>query len=142
LHHVELKLCFWLVHVHMLETFKFEFVVWLDLNSIEKIKRKGIRNSDLKEKAKTAQTPSPSTFQPIRPSSRPPPLSLCPVRPISVVHSLLAPFSRPEPRHLVRRVPFTGPSQLRRPQPPWSPRLSRLRPLHRHGREQRRAPCR
>jgi hypothetical protein len=31
---------------HMFEIFKFEFVVWLDLNSKEKIKRKGIRNSE------------------------------------------------------------------------------------------------
>jgi hypothetical protein len=30
----------------MFEIFKFEFVVWLDLNSIEKIKRKGTRNSE------------------------------------------------------------------------------------------------
>jgi hypothetical protein len=29
---------------HMFEIFKFEFVVWLDLNSKEKIKRKRIRN--------------------------------------------------------------------------------------------------
>jgi hypothetical protein len=36
----------------MFEIFKFEFVVWLDLNSIKKIKRKGIRNLDLKEKPK------------------------------------------------------------------------------------------
>jgi hypothetical protein len=42
LHHAELKLCFWLMH--MFEIFKFEFVVWLDLNSKEKIKIKGIRN--------------------------------------------------------------------------------------------------
>jgi hypothetical protein len=32
------KLCFWLMH--MFEIFKFAFVVWLDLNSKEKIKRK------------------------------------------------------------------------------------------------------
>jgi hypothetical protein len=36
--------------MHMFEIFKFEIVVWFDLNSIEKIKRKGIRNS--KEKGK------------------------------------------------------------------------------------------
>jgi hypothetical protein len=31
--------------MHMFEIFKFEFVIWFDLNSKEKIKRKGIRNS-------------------------------------------------------------------------------------------------
>jgi hypothetical protein len=31
--------------MHIFEIFKFEFVVWLDLNSKEKIK-KGIRNSE------------------------------------------------------------------------------------------------
>jgi hypothetical protein len=57
LHHAELKLFFWLVH--MFQIFKFEFVVWLGLNSMEKIKRQGIRNSDLKRKAKASQkTPS------------------------------------------------------------------------------------
>jgi hypothetical protein len=30
--------------MHMFEIFKFEFVVWLDLNLIEKIKRKGNKN--------------------------------------------------------------------------------------------------
>jgi hypothetical protein len=44
LHHADPKLCFW--SMHMFEIFKFEFVVWLDLNSKEKIKRKGIRNSE------------------------------------------------------------------------------------------------
>jgi hypothetical protein len=53
LHHAELNLCFWLMQ--MFEIFKFEFVVWLDLNSIEKIKRKGNRDFRIKEKAKTAQ---------------------------------------------------------------------------------------
>jgi hypothetical protein len=38
LHHTELKLCFCLMH--MFEIFKFEFMDWLDLNSIEKIKKK------------------------------------------------------------------------------------------------------
>jgi hypothetical protein len=42
LHHAEPKLCFWLMH--MIEIFKFEFVVWLDLNLKEKIKGKRIRN--------------------------------------------------------------------------------------------------
>jgi hypothetical protein len=30
--------------MHMLEIFKFEFLVWLDLNSKEKIKGKGFGN--------------------------------------------------------------------------------------------------
>jgi hypothetical protein len=34
----------------MFEIFEFEFVHWFDLNSIEKIKIKGIRNSKEKEK--------------------------------------------------------------------------------------------
>jgi hypothetical protein len=38
LHHTGPKLCFWLMH--MFEMFKFEFVVWLDLNSKEKTKKK------------------------------------------------------------------------------------------------------
>jgi hypothetical protein len=71
LHHAELKACFWLMS--MFEIFKFEFFVWLDLNSIEEIKIKGIRNSDLKRKAKVAQTPCPSAFRPSQPSSPAPP---------------------------------------------------------------------
>jgi hypothetical protein len=55
LHHAELKLCFWLMH--MFELFKFECVVWLGLNSIKKIKRKGIRNSDLKKKCQSSPNP-------------------------------------------------------------------------------------
>jgi hypothetical protein len=43
----------------MFEIFKFEFVVWLDLNSKEKIKRKGIRNSKEKGKTKAAQPTLP-----------------------------------------------------------------------------------
>jgi hypothetical protein len=39
-----LSLNFAVCLMHMFETFKFELVVWLDLNSIEKIKRKEIRN--------------------------------------------------------------------------------------------------
>jgi hypothetical protein len=53
LHHAEPELCFWLMH--MFEIFKFEFVVWLSLNSIKKIKRKWIRNLDLKENSKAAR---------------------------------------------------------------------------------------
>jgi hypothetical protein len=44
LHHAGSKLCFWLMH--MFEIFKLEFVVWLDLNSKGKTKRKGNRNSE------------------------------------------------------------------------------------------------
>jgi hypothetical protein len=44
LHHVELKLCFWLMH--KFETFEFEFVVRFDLNSKEKIKRIRIEISE------------------------------------------------------------------------------------------------
>jgi hypothetical protein len=39
---LSLNFVFWLMH--MFEILKYEFVVWLDLNSKEKIKRKGIRN--------------------------------------------------------------------------------------------------
>jgi hypothetical protein len=67
LHHTELKLCIWFMH--MIEIFKFKFVVWLDLNPIEKIKRKGIRNSKIKEKHKAAQPPPLSRpFGPISPA--------------------------------------------------------------------------
>jgi hypothetical protein len=38
----------------MFETFKFEFVACLDMNSKEKIKRKGIENSEEKGNAKAA----------------------------------------------------------------------------------------
>jgi hypothetical protein len=66
--------------MHMFEIFKFEFVVWLDLNTIEKIK-KGIRNSYLKEKPKAAQPPpSPGLSAQLGPARAcPPPLSLYPV---------------------------------------------------------------
>jgi hypothetical protein len=43
--------------MHMFELFKFECVVWLGLNSIKKIKRKGIRNSDLKKKCQSSPNP-------------------------------------------------------------------------------------
>jgi hypothetical protein len=39
---IMLSLEFDLCLMHMFEIFKIEFVVWLDLNSIEKIKGKGI----------------------------------------------------------------------------------------------------
>jgi hypothetical protein len=41
--------------MHMVEIFKFEFVIWLDLNSKEKLKEKGIKNSKIKRKAKEAR---------------------------------------------------------------------------------------
>jgi hypothetical protein len=41
-----LSLNFDLCLMHMLEMFKFEFVTWLGLNSKEKIKEKGIRDSE------------------------------------------------------------------------------------------------
>jgi hypothetical protein len=43
---IMLSLEFDLCLMHMFELFKFELLVWLDLNSIEKIKRKGNRNSN------------------------------------------------------------------------------------------------
>jgi hypothetical protein len=43
---IMLSLEFDLCLMHMFKIFKFEFVVWLDFNSNEKIKRKGIRNSE------------------------------------------------------------------------------------------------
>jgi hypothetical protein len=41
-----LSLNFDLRLMHMLGIFKFEFAAWLDLNSKEKIKRKGNKNSE------------------------------------------------------------------------------------------------
>jgi hypothetical protein len=43
---IMLFLNFDLCLMHMFEIFKFEFVAWLDLNSLEKIKTKEIRNSE------------------------------------------------------------------------------------------------
>jgi hypothetical protein len=55
--------------MQMFEIFKFEFVVWLDLNSIDKIKRKGNRNFRIKEKAKTTQDAlSLGLFGPVSPA--------------------------------------------------------------------------
>jgi hypothetical protein len=48
LHHGEPKLFFCLMH--MFELFEFEFVVEFELSSLEKIKRKAIRNSEKKGK--------------------------------------------------------------------------------------------
>jgi hypothetical protein len=76
---VSLNFIFWLMH--MFEIFKFGFVAWFNLNSIEKIKRKGFRNSYLKEKAKAARTPLPP--RPFGPACMRTPVSpsLCPVGP-------------------------------------------------------------
>ena len=54
LHHAEPKLFFCLMH--MVEIFEFEFVFEFELSSLEKIKRKGIRNSREKEKPNSAQS--------------------------------------------------------------------------------------
>jgi hypothetical protein len=67
LHHADLKLCFWLMH--MFEILEFKFVVCLDLNSKEKIKRKEIRNSKEKRKGK-AKLAQPQPFGPARSSLR------------------------------------------------------------------------
>jgi hypothetical protein len=45
-HCIKLRQNFDLCLMHILEMFKFEFVAWLDLNSKEKIKEKGIVNSE------------------------------------------------------------------------------------------------
>jgi hypothetical protein len=50
-HHVEPKLFFCLMHMFEL----FEFVFEFELSSLEKIKRKGIRNSREKGKPNSAQ---------------------------------------------------------------------------------------
>jgi hypothetical protein len=50
-HHVEPKLFFCLMHMFEL----FEFVFEFELSSLEKIKRKGIRNSREKGKPNLAQ---------------------------------------------------------------------------------------
>jgi hypothetical protein len=75
LHHAELKLCFWLMH--MFEIFKFEFMVWLDLNSKDKIKRKGNRNSEEKTQNRPATPPS----RPFSPSGQPRPRAHPPFSP-------------------------------------------------------------
>jgi hypothetical protein len=70
LHHAKSKLCFQLMH--MFEIFESEIVVWLDLNSKDKIKRKEIRNLKEKGKTKAAQPSLPSAIRPTRPSAHPP----------------------------------------------------------------------
>ena len=55
LHHVEPKLFFCLMH--MFELFEFEFVFEFELSSLEKIKRKGIRNSGINKKTEEAHLP-------------------------------------------------------------------------------------
>jgi hypothetical protein len=108
LHHAELKFCFLLMH--MFEIFKFEFVVWLDLNSIEKIKRKGNRNFRIKEKAKTAQDAlSLGLFGPVgssRPRERPHDLSVRWDPPIGVI--LLFPHAPVAPSPSSSPVPHVG----------------------------------
>jgi hypothetical protein len=75
--------------MHIFEIFKFEFVVWLDLNSIEKIKRKGNRTSE--ENGKTQSSPQPpfcSAFQliwPSQPRARPRYPSARQARPVSAL---------------------------------------------------------
>jgi hypothetical protein len=53
LYHAEPKLFFDLMH--MFELFEFEFVFEIELSSLEKIKRKAIRNSEKKRKPISAQ---------------------------------------------------------------------------------------
>jgi hypothetical protein len=141
LHHAELKLCFWLMH--MFEIFKSKFVVWLGLNSIEKIKRKVIRNSDLKRKAKAAQNHPSLAFRPSLPHARLRPSSLCQPGPIcrrqlppsralpcSLRHGLGLSASFP-PRASVslRRGPsMSAPSSPQPPQTP--PRTHAKKPDH------------
>jgi hypothetical protein len=60
LNHAEPKLFF--VLMHMLELFQFEFVFEFELSSLEKIKRKAIRNYEKKGKPNSAQ------FSPTQPS--------------------------------------------------------------------------
>jgi hypothetical protein len=65
LHHAKLKPCFWLMH--MFKIFKFQFVVWLDLKSIEKIKEK--EKIIIKEKSQSSPGPPPLPgFRPIWPT--------------------------------------------------------------------------
>jgi hypothetical protein len=65
LHHAELKLCFYLMH--MFEIFKFGFVVWLDLNSKEKKeKEKGIEIQNKRKGKRSPEIPLPSAFRPTR----------------------------------------------------------------------------
>jgi hypothetical protein len=113
LHHAELKHCFWLMH--MLEIFKFEFVVCLDLNLKEKIKEKGIRKFGLKEKQKEAREPPFSAFQPKRPIS-PSPFA----RSLPMTHGhRLSPLASPRSR---ARCPLSpSASGSRQSAPPHSP---------------------
>jgi hypothetical protein len=66
---IMLSLEFGLCLMHMFELFIFEFVVWMDLNSKEKIKRKGIRNFRIKEKSQSIpEHPLPRSFGPVGPA--------------------------------------------------------------------------
>jgi hypothetical protein len=76
LHHVEPNLFFDLMH--MFEIFEFEFVLEFELRSLEKIKRKAIRNSEEKGKPNLAQfsptQPSGAARTPSPPDRRAPPV--------------------------------------------------------------------
>jgi hypothetical protein len=116
--------------MHIFELFEFEIVVWFDLNSIEKIKRKGIRNSKEKEKGKTISaqprmlplplTGRPRLSAPSRARASLLPLSLCPVGLIcrrhfpSRAHPVLSLRDRPCPSaprtvHLAPSLSFAAP---------------------------------
>jgi hypothetical protein len=83
--------------MHMLEMIKFEFVIWLDLDSKEKIKRKGNRNSEEKGKIQSSlRSPFPQPFGPLGPAcprapAPAPPLSAWWVPPIDAAHLAGAP---------------------------------------------------
>ena len=114
----------------------------MDLNQIEKIKRKGKTNSRIKEKGKEAQPCPPSAFRPSRPDPAraplPPPLSALAGPPVSA-----AAFSAPAPAFLSLsllagpacqpRLPRVTAAELRLPSPrprrAWSSQLTRPWPL-------------
>jgi hypothetical protein len=75
----------------MLEKLKFEFVAWLNVNSKEKIKRKGEQKSEEKKKRKKLIASLPSAFRPSRPNS---PLAR-PLPPLSLSLSLSTRWDRP-----------------------------------------------
>jgi hypothetical protein len=115
--HAGSKLCFWLMR--MFEIFKLEFVVWLDLNSKGKTKRKGNRNSDKKKNPNQPSRPLPPAFRPIWPTL-----------PRARLHTLSARRARPigaSQAALVRPLPLSPSargSRLSAPIP-----LARVRPL-------------
>ena len=127
LHHPEPRLCYCLTH--MLEVFKFVFVDWLDLNSKEKTKEKGIDIQNKRQQIKKPKPPSPQPFGKYGPPSpRPfPPLSLRSRPDMSAPP--LPPGARPS---LSSRGPCLsstmGPRQISRPQSPTcGPRPSEVR---------------